>query len=192
MGICRPNVCQGANPSPLAPVLFEAREALLGQETRASYTRFFHRNRRFVLLALPGLQVGRNHLTVTLRQCLEQKRRYLTANRPTAPPQHLGDQQAIELAAAFQPSPAIAATECSCQLLIVATVAIRLHYYQRPVKTASKANRSQNVFDARIFVDPFGPIMTQKSWKKLFRRRRAASPAPSATPSTSMLRLCLA
>ncbi len=34
--------------------------------------------------------------------------------------------------------------------------------------------------------------MTQKSWKKLFGRRRAASPAPSATPSTSMLRLYLA
>ncbi|KAK3897006.1 hypothetical protein C8A05DRAFT_20144, partial [Staphylotrichum tortipilum] len=27
--------------------------------------------------------------------------------------------------------------------------------------------------------------MTQKSWKKLFGRRRAASPAPSATPSTN-------
>jgi hypothetical protein len=33
------------------------------------------------------IQVVQSHLTVALRQCLERKRRYLAAIRPTAPPQ---------------------------------------------------------------------------------------------------------
>ena len=46
---CRAIVCQGANPLPLAPVLFEAGGALLCRfETRASCTRFFHQNQRVV------------------------------------------------------------------------------------------------------------------------------------------------
>ena len=55
---------------------------------------------------------------------------------------HMGDQQASEPAAALRPNPAVAAAECSCQLLIVAAVAIRSHCYWKPLKTSSKANRS--------------------------------------------------
>jgi len=99
----------------------------------------------------------------------------------TTPPQHLGDQQASELAAAFWPNPAVAAAKCSCQLLIVAGVAIRSHCYRN-------SEYSEQI--VRAMSAEFKPKAWKNQLKGLFGHRPAASPAPSATPSTSMLRLC--
>jgi hypothetical protein len=132
---CRANVCQGANPLHLAPLLFEAGEALLGLcrlETRASCTRFFHQKRRIVLLALPGHPSRPKSSYSDFAPVPRTKEEvFLAAIRPAAPPQHFGDQQASEPAAAFRPNPAVAAAECSCQFLIVAAVAIRSHCYRK-------------------------------------------------------------